>query len=161
MTPCQLEHPQRLTVVAADCGELIVPENPAKPNGRQLHLAFARVSAISRRKQPDPLFVIAGGPGMAATTFYATAAPVFGRIHRDRDIILLDQRGTGGSNALNCPGGDESDYRETDTDIAAEARRCLEQLSANADVAQYTTTLAVDDLDRLREALGLRPHQRV
>jgi pimeloyl-ACP methyl ester carboxylesterase len=154
LSPCQLEHPQRLTVVAADCGELIVPENPSQPTGRQIHLAFARVPAISRRKQPDPLFVIAGGPGMAATTFYATAAPVFGRIHRDRDIILLDQRGTGGSNPLNCPGGDESDYHETDSDIAAEARACLEKLSAKADVAQYTTSLAVDDLDRLRQALG-------
>jgi pimeloyl-ACP methyl ester carboxylesterase len=154
LSPCQLEHPQRLTVVAADCGELIVPENPSQPTGRQIHLAFARVPAISRRKQPDPLFVIAGGPGMAATTFYATAAPVFGRIHRDRDIILLDQRGTGGSNPLNCPGGDESNNHETDDDIAAEARSCLEKLSAKADVAQYTTSLAVDDLDRLRQALG-------
>jgi pimeloyl-ACP methyl ester carboxylesterase len=153
-TPCQLEHPQRLTIVAADCGELTVPENSAQPNGRQIHLAFARVPAISRRKHPDPLFVIAGGPGMAATTFYATVAPVFGRIHRDRDIVLLDQRGTGRSNPLNCPGGDETDYHTTDNDIAAEARRCLDVLSAKADVAEYTTSLAVNDLERLREALG-------
>ena len=154
LSPCQLEHPQRLTVVSADCGELTVPENSAQPNGRQLHLAFARVPAISRRKHPDPLFVLAGGPGMAATTFYATVAPVFGRIHRDRDIILLDQRGTGGSNPLNCPGGDETDYRATDNDIAAEARSCLEKLSAKADVAQYTTSVAVNDLERLRQVLG-------
>ena len=154
LSPCQLEHPQRLTVVAAECGALTVPENSAQPNGRQLHLAFARVPAISRRKHPDPLFVLAGGPGMAATTFYATVAPVFGRIHRDRDIILLDQRGTGGSNPLNCPGGDETDYRATDNDIAAEARSCLEKLSAKADVAQYTTSVAVNDLERLRQVLG-------
>ena len=154
LSPCQLEHPQRLTVVAADCGELIVPENAAKPTGRQLHLAFARVPAISRRKHPDPLFVIAGGPGMAATTFYATVAPVFARIHRDRDIVLLDQRGTGGSNLLNCPGGDETDYRASDSDIAAEARNCLEILSAKADVSQYTTSIAVNDLELLRQTLG-------
>lgn len=154
LSPCQLEHPQRLTVVAAECGELTVPENSAQPNGRQIHLAFARVPAISRRKHPDPLFVLAGGPGMAATTFYATVAPVFGRIHRDRDIILLDQRGTGGSNPLNCPGGDETDYHATDSDIAAEAHSCLEKLSAKADVAQYTTSVAVNDLERLRQALG-------
>ena len=154
LSPCQLEHPQRLTVVAADCGELVVPENSAQPSGRQIHLAFARVPAISRRKHPDPLFVIAGGPGMAATTFYATVAPVFGRIHRDRDIVLLDQRGTGGSNPLNCPGGDETNYRTTDNDITADARSCLEKLSAKADVAQYTTSVAVNDLERLRLALG-------
>ena len=154
LSACQLEHPQRLTVVAADCGELTVPENSAQPNGRQIHLAFARVPAISRRKHPDPLFVLAGGPGMAATAFYAAVAPVFARIHRDRDIILLDQRGTGGSNLLNCPDGDETDYHATDNDIAAEARSCLEKLSAKADVAQYTTSVAVNDLERLRQALG-------
>jgi pimeloyl-ACP methyl ester carboxylesterase len=154
LSPCELEHPQKLTVVTAECGELTVPEDATKPAGRQIKLAFARVAAISRRKHPDPLFLLAGGPGMAATTFYAMVAPVFGRIHRDRDIILLDQRGTGGSNPLNCDGGDENDFRATDADIAAEARRCLEKLSAKADVAQYTTSVAVNDLDRLRQTLG-------
>jgi pimeloyl-ACP methyl ester carboxylesterase len=154
LSPCELEHPQKLTVVTAECGELTVPEDSTKPGGRQIRLAFARVPAISRRKRPDPLFLLAGGPGMAATTFYAMVAPVFGRIHRDRDIILLDQRGTGGSNPLNCEGGDDTNYRATDTDIAAEARRCLEKLSVKADVAQYTTSVAVHDLDRLREKLG-------
>jgi pimeloyl-ACP methyl ester carboxylesterase len=154
LSPCQLEHPQKLTVVAAECGHLTVPENLAKPAGRQISLAFARVPAINRRKQPDPLFVLAGGPGMAATTLYAMAAPVFGRIHRDRDIVLLDQRGTGGSNPLNCQGDDEKDYGATNQDIANEARRCLEALSSKADVAQYTTSVAVHDLDRLRQTLG-------
>lgn len=154
LSPCELEHPQRLTIVAAECGELTVPENPAKPAGRQIRLAFARIPAISRRKQPDPLFVLPGGPGMAATTFYAMVAPVFARIHRSRDIVLLDQRGTGKSNPLNCPGGDEADLRATDSDIADETRRCLQELSAKANVAQYTTSLAVHDLDRLRQLLG-------
>jgi pimeloyl-ACP methyl ester carboxylesterase len=154
LSPCELEHPQKLTVVTAECGELTVPEDATKPAGRQIKLAFARVPAISRRKHPDPLFLLAGGPGMAATTFYAMVAPVFGRIHRDRDIILLDQRGTGGSNPLNCDGGDENDSHATDSDIAAEARRCLEKLSVKADVAQYTTSVAVNDLDRLRQTLG-------
>jgi pimeloyl-ACP methyl ester carboxylesterase len=153
LSPCQVEHPQRLTVVTAECGELVVPENPAKPSGRQIHLAFARVSAINRRKQPDPLFVLAGGPGMAATTFYATVAPVFARIHRDRDIVLLDQRGTGKSNPLNCE-EDVTTSRPADSDITAETQRCLQALSAKADVSQYTTSIAVNDLDRVRQALG-------
>jgi pimeloyl-ACP methyl ester carboxylesterase len=154
LSPCQLEHPQRLTTVAAECGELTVPENPGQPAGRRIRLAFARIPAISRRKQPDPLFVLAGGPGMAATTFYAMVAPVFARIHRNRDIVLLDQRGTGKSNPLDCPGGDEADLSATDSDIAAATRRCLQELSAKADVAQYTTSVAVRDLDRLRQVLG-------
>ena len=155
LTPCQLEHPQHLSFVAADCGKLVVPENPAVPGGRHISLAFARVPAINRRKQPDPLFVIAGGPGMAATTFYVTVAPVFARIHRDRDIILLDQRGTGDSNPLNCASSsDDTPNLPSDTEIADEARRCLKDLSAKADVAQYTTSIAVNDLEQLRQALG-------
>ena len=158
LSPCQLEHPQRLSVVSADCGVLTVPENPAKPAGRQIGLAFARVPAINRSKQPDPVFVIAGGPGMAATTFYAMAAPVFARIRRDRDIVLLDQRGTGGSNPLNCQDDtltDAGTNAEVSNDaVVADARRCLEQLNTKADVAQYTTSLAVNDLERLRQELG-------
>ena len=154
LSPCQLEHPQRLNVVSADCGVLTVAENPSKPGGRQIPLAFARVPAISQRKKPDPLFVIAGGPGMAATTFYAMVSPVFIRIHRDRDIVLVDQRGTGGSNPLNCHGDEQTNSEESNDAIAAGARHCLEQLGANADVSQYTTSLAVEDLDRVRQALG-------
>jgi pimeloyl-ACP methyl ester carboxylesterase len=148
LSPCRLEHPQKLIVVPADCGTLAVPEDPTRPAGRQIQVAFARVPAISRRKQPDPLFVLAGGPGMAATTFYAMVAPVFTAIHRDRDIILVDQRGTGKSNALNCEGGDD------DTAIADATRACLQKLSTKADVSQYTTSIAVKDLDQVREALG-------
>lgn len=154
LTPCELEHPQRLNVVAADCGALLVPENPARPGGRRIPLAFARIPAISRSKQPDPLFLLAGGPGMAATTFYAMTAPVFSRIHRDRDIVLVDQRGTGKSNPLDCPAGDEVGIDGDGGAIADETRRCLETLRSRADVAQYTTSVAVKDLDRVRQALG-------
>lgn len=156
LSACELEDPQHLTVVTAECGQLLVPENPAKPTSRHIRLAFARVPAINRLKQPDPLFVLAGGPGMAATTFYAMVAPVLSRIHRNRDIVLLDQRGTGKSHPLNCPGSDDTPLRPSDNDIAAETRSCLQQLSAKADVAQYTTSVAVKDLDRVREELGYR-----
>ncbi len=154
LIPCTLEHPAHLITVAAECGSLSVPENPDKPAGRQISLRVARVAAINRRKQPDPLFVLAGGPGMAATTFYATAAPAFERIHRDRDIVLVDQRGTGGSNALNCELSDDVIAEASDAQIVAEAARCLKEVSAHADVAYYTTSVAVRDLDSVRAALG-------
>ena len=156
LSPCELEHPQRLTVVAAECGTLTVPEDLTKPGGRQIQLALARIPAISRRKQQDPLFLLAGGPGMAATTFYAMVAPVFARIHRDRDIVLVDQRGTGKSNPLNCPDGTETDLSGGVGAIANEARSCLQGLGVHSDVAQYTTSVAVQDLDRVRQALGYR-----
>ena len=110
LTPCQITHPLRLTVVAAECGVLEVPENPAPPAGRLIGLHVARVPAINRRKQADALFVLAGGPGQGAEDFYASVAPAFSRIHRDRDIVLLDQRGTGASHALTCPEDEERLY---------------------------------------------------
>ncbi|MGH8179965.1 MAG: alpha/beta hydrolase, partial [Steroidobacteraceae bacterium] len=102
LSACELHQALDLTLVQAQCGRLAVPENPAAPQGRQIELRVAVVPAISTRKLPDPLFVLAGGPGMGATSFYTSVAPVFERIHRDRDIVLVDQRGTGGSNALDC-----------------------------------------------------------
>jgi pimeloyl-ACP methyl ester carboxylesterase len=154
LTPCEIEHPLRLTVMPADCGVLFVPEKRREPQGRQIGLHVARVPAINRRKQADPLFVLAGGPGQAAGDFYATVAGAFARIHRDRDIVLLDQRGTGKSNALNCPQEEERLYEASDAEVAALTQRCLAALSARADVAFYTTSVAVQDLEQVRRALG-------
>ena len=154
LSPCQLHQALDLTLIQAECGHLSVPENPAAPHGRQIRLRIAVVPAISTRKQPDPLFVLAGGPGMAATSFYTSVAPVFERIHRDRDIVLVDQRGTGGSNALDCESSEEDLYESTTPEIVAETERCLRMLGVHADVRFYTTSLAVQDLDDVRAALG-------
>ena len=154
LAPCELEHPQRLVALAAECGALKVPENPHEPGGRQITLHIARVAAISRRKQPDPLFVLAGGPGAAATTFYASIAGAFARILRERDIVLVDQRGTGGSNALECHDSEDLLGHATKAEIEESTRACLASLAARADVAYYTTSLAVQDLEQVRAALG-------
>jgi len=154
LSACELEHPLLHTVLAAECGVLSVPENPQLPLGRQISLHVARVAAISRRKQPDPLFVLAGGPGQAAASFYTTVAPAFARILRERDIVLVDQRGTGGSNRLDCREDEEFITRQSEAQIAASARECLAALAPRADVAYYTTSLAVQDLERVRAALG-------
>ncbi|MGQ0833837.1 MAG: alpha/beta fold hydrolase [Gammaproteobacteria bacterium] len=154
LTPCHIEHPAKLTAIAAECGTLTVAENPARPEGRRIDLYVARVPAINRRKRLDPLFVIAGGPGMASTDFYSGVAPAFARIRRDRDIVLVDQRGTGRSNALTCELDQDVMLRATPAVIAAETARCLATLATRADVAFYTTSLAVQDLDRVRAALG-------
>jgi pimeloyl-ACP methyl ester carboxylesterase len=152
--PCQLEHPLHLSLTAAECGTLSVPENPHAPGGRQIELQVARVAAISRDKQPDPLFVLAGGPGQGAKAFYAGAAPAFARILRDRDVVLVDQRGTGGSHPLRCKLSEDFVERSKEQDILAATRACLAELAPQADVAFYTTSLAVQDLERVRIALG-------
>lgn len=154
LSPCQLHQALDLTLVQAECGRLAVPENPAAPGGRQIALRVAVVPAISTRKRPDPLFVLAGGPGMGAASFYTSVAPVFALIHRDRDIVLLDQRGTGDSNALDCESSEDDLHQNTTAEIVAGTERCLKMLSAHADVRFYTSSIAVQDLDRVRAALG-------
>ena len=151
---CRLEHLSHLIAVAAECGTLKVLENPAAPHGRRIDLYVARVPAINRRKQPDALFVLAGGPGMAATTFYTSVEPLLQRIHRDRDIVLVDQRGTGGSNGLTCALDEDALWHATDVAVADQTRKCLQSLQSHADVAFYTTSLAVQDLEQVRAALG-------
>jgi pimeloyl-ACP methyl ester carboxylesterase len=154
LSPCTLEDAAKVSLVAADCGELSALENPRDPNGRRIRLRIARVPAINRRKRPDPLFVLAGGPGMAATEFYASVAFPMDRIHRDRDIVLVDQRGTGGSNPLTCSLDEGELYRSTEAEVVAATRRCLTSLEHSARVEFYTTSVAVRDLDAVRAALG-------
>ena len=154
LSPCRIEDAAHFNVVPAECGTLEVLENPAAPGGRKIELFVARVPAINRRKAPDPLFLLAGGPGMGATTMYAGTAAAFARIHRNRDIVLVDQRGTGKSNVLNCPFDDDALLRSTPAEVQAETRHCLKTLSEHADVAFYTTSVAVRDLDKVRAALG-------
>lgn len=151
--PCRLEHRSRLISIEAQCATLRVPEDAAAPRGRQVDLFVAKVPAISGRKSPDPLVLIAGGPGMGSSDMYPGVAQAFGRIRRDRDLIIIDQRGTGRSNPLNCESSDE-----LDGDLAsfvADSRRCLAALRTRADLAQYTTSVAVADLEALRRALGV------
>ncbi len=155
LEPCRLDQADRLQSYAADCGTLSVPENRDSPGGRTLPLFVARIPAVSRRKLPDPLFLVAGGPGQSTVDFYTSVAPVFARIVRNRDLILVDQRGTGRSRRLDCPFDDELMLRAGPANLAAAARSCRERLEATADLRQFTTSVAVRDLDQVRRALGL------
>src|SRR5438270_11165658 len=76
-------------------------------------------------------------------------------MHRERDIVLIDQRGTGASNRLDCEADAQRLYRASEAEIAADTRGCLTRLSARAEVGYYTTSLAVQDLERVRAALGV------
>lgn len=136
--------------VDAKCGILSVPEDRANPNGRQIDLHFAVIPAISRSPEPDPVFLLAGGPGQSAIeTFPATFGLLF-NLHQDRDIVLVDQRGTGKSNPLRCI--DPEVEVLTDEEALAILKECPEAL--DADVRFYTTEIAMTDLDEVRAALG-------
>src|SRR5688572_23053514 len=155
MSPCRLEHPFRMLALTAECGTYVTAENPDQPNGRKIELFVARVPAISFNKKADPLFLIAGGPGTSAVDLYTSSSGPFDRVRRDRDIILLDQRGTGRSHRLDCDYDSENLFeRVEDIHVAEENAKCRDELAKKSDLRQYTTSIAVRDLDEVRRALG-------
>jgi len=137
----------------ARCGVFLRPEDPAQPDGKMLELRVAVVAALSLEPALDPLVPIAGGPGQASSDFYAASSEAFEKIRRNRDIVLLDQRGTGDSAAMDCDVDDdiiEGQMSLEQTRIVTEA--CLKSLPH--DPRFFTTSVAVTDLEALRKALG-------
>jgi pimeloyl-ACP methyl ester carboxylesterase len=156
--PCTLAPEYAAVSVEAQCGTLRVPEDRAQPAGRQIELAIAWVPT-EHGTEADPVFMLAGGPGQGARDSYPMLAPAFRETLRKRHVILLDQRGTGGSNPLVCRdkegrGAVTDSLEDTPEAAAAFARRCLQELSSRADARHYTTSVAVQDLDAVRAALG-------
>jgi pimeloyl-ACP methyl ester carboxylesterase len=138
----------------AQCGEIEVPEDRAKPDGRRITIFAAVLPANTLNPKDDPFVILAGGPGQAASHL-APFASRLAEIRRSRDIVLIDQRGTGRSSPLTCeafkPFGDGA----LETDPLPRARQCAEQLRARGvDAAQYTTTAWIADLEAMRGALG-------
>lgn len=149
---CRLQSEVAGGSVAARCGWLSVPENREQPSGKQVRLHVAVIPSLRLEPAGDPLFVLSGGPGQAASDFYISIAPALARVRRDRDIVVVDQRGTGRSNRLDCTFPDESDFTFTDPRQLQElTRACLAKLPG--DPRYYTTSVAVRDLDDVRAAL--------
>lgn len=139
--------------IKARCGTFVRPLDPASPDGETIELFVAVVPAQSLEPAPDPLVPIAGGPGQASSDFYAATANAFERIRRDRDIVLLDQRGTGQSAPLDCEIDEEIVSGQMSLEqTRAETEKCLAALPH--DPRFFTTSVAVTDLEALREALG-------
>jgi pimeloyl-ACP methyl ester carboxylesterase len=137
------------------CGQYEVFEDRAAQKGRKIKLNVMLLPALVNNPAPDPIFYLAGGPGGAATV-YANAS-FMTEMHRTRDVVLLDQRGTGKSNPLRCEfRGDPADmsgyFKEGMT--VESVRACRTELEKVADLKLYTTTIAMADLDDVRTALG-------
>jgi pimeloyl-ACP methyl ester carboxylesterase len=144
--------------VDAQCSTLEVPENHAAPNGRKISLAIAWVPARGEA-EPDPVFMIAGGPGQSALESYPGIAPAFAETNKKRNIILVDQRGTGSSHRLICKDAEgKSAVVEDESAGLAGARdfaaKCAGILSKDTDLRFYSTTDAIQDLDDVRRAIG-------
>jgi pimeloyl-ACP methyl ester carboxylesterase len=141
---------------AVQCGTLDVPENRQQPNGRRLSIFVAVLPANTLTPKPDPLLLVAGGPGQAASMLGPFAAQL-ALIRRTRDIVLIDQRGTGRSSPLDCPAFAPDEHAEFDIDPVPKSLLCAWQLAAKGvDASQYTTSAWVADLESMREALGYR-----
>ena len=156
--PCVLTSPGLPRPTEAQCTTVSVPENPAEPEGRSIDLALAWIP-VEAEAEADPVFLIAGGPGQSARESYPMVAPAFSDIARSRHILLLDQRGTGGSNPLHCEQDENLDALLTVDDLTPEkltdlARECREELQQKAELRFYTTSEAVFDLDFVRRAIG-------
>jgi pimeloyl-ACP methyl ester carboxylesterase len=136
------------------CGKFTVFENRRRRAGRTIDLNIVVLPAFDQKTKAEPLFDLAGGPGVASTggaMFYATEGKEYRRQH---DVVLVDQRGTGKSNRLSIPREKtpQSDLREMyPVDYVTRMRDALRQ---HADLTQYTTSIAMDDLDDVRAWLG-------
>jgi len=137
------------------CGEHVVPENRTANGGRSITLGVVVLPALAADPARDPLFVLAGGPGQAATMlapYYLTSWK-----RQDRDVVFVDQRGTAGDHLLQCDlsGGarDAQGYLEP-LFQPERFRACRRELQRRVDLAQYTTPIFAEDVDEVRAALG-------
>ncbi|HUP91464.1 MAG TPA: alpha/beta fold hydrolase [Solimonas sp.] len=139
----------------AECARFSVPENPAEPQGRRIQLRLALIPARSPQPKPEPVVFLAGGPGQSAIDAYPAVAATLGPLARDRNVLLIDQRGTGGSNPLECALPDVFDEAaESAANARIQAFECLRGLLERADPAFYTTLDFLRDLEAIRAALG-------
>lgn len=166
------------------CGSLSRPESPEDPKGRQVRLSVVVLPARNAHPRPDPLYVVAGGPGQSALGTAPLLKGLFDAVRKERDVVLVDQRGTGKSGALECaleqaPGKASAEgtekgsgtkpskeappplaqrLKKEDSKDETELKKCLEKVAAQADPRFYGTRLAVEDLDAVRRSSG---HDRI
>jgi pimeloyl-ACP methyl ester carboxylesterase len=148
-TPCWLEGLREQVL----CTSYEVYENRESHRGRRIPLHIAVLPALNSRAAPDALFVLAGGPGQAATSLGSFVNSIFKKVREEHDIVLVDQRGTGTSNPLRCEmemnGTLFSAQKVSPTE---KARECIAKL--NADLRFYSSFAFAEDLDEVRDALG-------
>jgi pimeloyl-ACP methyl ester carboxylesterase len=136
-------------------GRFEVPENRAVAGGRRLSLKVIVVPALHPQPGRAPLLFLEGGPGAAATQ----AAPWFleaSFLRENREIVLVDARGTGGSGGLQFTPASEQPLLDALGEMYPPAwvERNRDALAAVADLSCYTTADVVEDLEEVRAWLG-------
>ena len=152
---CRLSNLSELFSRKAECAYVNVPENHQQPDSKQLDIFVARLKSNAAKAKKDAVLMIAGGPGQAASQAYLNADRIYKKVSRQRDIYLIDQRGTGRSNRMDCP--ELSSVRlekQFDANLAKTlTKACLENLPG--DPRFYTTSVAIKDLELIRKALAI------
>lgn len=153
MEPCWLRAAEFAPGIRAECTTLQVPLDPDAPSRATIGLFVARVPALTAEPAPDPVVVLAGGPGQAASQLFPIIQSGLVPAMSRRDVLLIDQRGTGRSTPLTCPAVDGMFHVPDDARIDALMKQCLEQLPQ--DPRWFTTSVAVRDLEAVRRHLGI------
>lgn len=154
LTPCHLPN----FAEQVECGFLTVPENYLEPNGNTIDIHVVRLPAVATAAAKDPLLFLAGGPGQAASELVAAIAYMFSEVRQTRDVLLIDQRGTGQSNPLRCEMADLESLWDAlvlddeEYDLAAAMAECAAHYTV--DVQHFNTKNAVRDFEAVRLALG-------
>ncbi len=155
LKPCRLQAVE----TEAMCGSVRRPLDPAQPDGPAIDVHYAVLPSLAQNKRADPVFFFAGGPGQSAIDLAGSVSRLLGRVSNRRDIVLIDQRGTGRSAPLKCL--DESPMRplREQVDMARQSTAladCRERLRAlpHGDLRHFTTWVAVQDAEAVRQALG-------
>lgn len=136
---------------ALHCAAIAVPRDyaDASRGSFDVHVAVAR--SIRTRAEADPLFVLAGGPGQAGSDIVLLLDTALAKVRASRDIVFIDQRGTGRSGRLGC--ADDADALTlSDSELQASTLACLKGFGP--DLLLHTTAAAVEDLERVRQSLG-------
>jgi pimeloyl-ACP methyl ester carboxylesterase len=136
---------------ALRCVAIPVPLDYAKPGTKSLNIHVTVAPAYREGAKADPLFVLAGGPGQAGSEVIMLLPAALKRVRATRDIVFIDQRGTGLSGKLDCEDRPEHETM-SDTELEAEIRRCIG--ASRAPFAAYTTANAARDIEEVRRALG-------
>jgi pimeloyl-ACP methyl ester carboxylesterase len=140
----------------ARCGSYSVPENPDKPGARRLSISIVVIPAANGPALADPIVVLQGGPGEDAIGSAGFFAERFATLLDNRDLLLVDQRGSGKSGALPCTLYSTGDPAASLRDVfpVAPVKRCAQRLEARADLTQYTYDRFANDLEQVRRGLG-------
>ncbi len=134
-------------VPGAYCGRLAEPWDPSGQVRGDISVGFAFVPA-SDRSQPVLGTVVPheGGPGYSTTGSGVDYAAMYGSLLTRRNLLLVDQRGTGLTAPINCP---ELEHLVGPYDVAA--ARCAKRLGSHADL--YGSASSADDLAGVITAL--------